>query len=245
MAAGSASTSGVASWADTSSYWRASSSSLASRPWSSVIGGRHPGLSRAAAGPRTRADGVGLDGRRAACAVDAAGPWPGPRRARRRRGRPRRSRRAAASGRAARSRLPAGTSEPSARIASSMATIATSIMSSVGCLVVIFWTRMPGPHDHPDDRVGAVPGAQPQQLVAHRGDHRDEQDPARDHDQRRLAADEAEHEDRQQDHDHQELGAAARVGGRVLADVSRGRAGRRARARGSSCARRRGTGTRA
>ncbi len=25
-----------------------------------------------------------------------------------------------------------------------MATIATSIMSSVGCLVVIFWTRIPG-----------------------------------------------------------------------------------------------------
>ena len=100
-----------------------------------------------------------------------------------------------------------------------MATIATSIMSSVGCLVVIFWTRIPGHMITRTTGLDRCRAPEPEQLVAHRGDHRDEQDPARDHDQRRLAADEAEHEDRQQDHDHQELGAAARMGGRVLADV--------------------------
>ena len=44
----------------------------------------------------------------------------------------------------ARSRPPSGMASPSALIASSSDTIATSIMSSVGCLVVIFWTRIPG-----------------------------------------------------------------------------------------------------
>ena len=41
-------------------------------------------------------------------------------------------------------RCPAGTASPSARIACSIDTIATSIMSSVGCLVVIIWIRIPG-----------------------------------------------------------------------------------------------------
>ena len=43
-----------------------------------------------------------------------------------------------------------------------------------------------------------------------------------DHDQRRLPADQGEREDRQEDHDDQELGAAALVGGRVLADLADG-----------------------
>ena len=66
-----------------------------------------------------------------------------------------------------------------------------------------------------------MPRAEAQQLVADGGDDRDQQDPARDHDQRRLAADQAERQDREQDHHHQELRAAARVGGGVLADVLR------------------------
>ena len=39
---------------------------------------------------------------------------------------------------------PSGSGSPSAVSASSIDTIATSIMSSVGCLVVIIWTRIPG-----------------------------------------------------------------------------------------------------
>ena len=113
-------------------------------------------------------------------------------------------------------RAPAGTGSPSASSAYSIETIATSIMSSVGCLVVIFWTGA-RVEQHLDDRVRAVAGAEFEQLVADRRDDRDEQDPARDH-RRRLPADEAEREDREQDHDDQELGAAALVGGRVLAD---------------------------
>ena len=77
----------------------------------------------------------------------------------------------------------------------------------------------PGGHDRPDDRVRPVPGAEPEQLVADRGDDRDEQDPAGDHHDRRLPPDQAERDDRQGDDDDEELGPAARVGGRVLADL--------------------------
>ena len=52
----------------------------------------------------------------------------------------------------------------------------------------------------------------------------------------------AEHQDAQDDEDDQELGAAAWVRGGVLAHVLDRRADPRARARGWSCARRRGTG---
>ena len=47
-------------------------------------------------------------------------------------------------GRCAKSPEPAGTVSPSASSACSIDTMATSIMSSVGCLVVIIWTRRPG-----------------------------------------------------------------------------------------------------
>ena len=60
--------------------------------------------------------------------------------------------------------------------------------------------------------------AEPEDLVADRRDHRDEQDPADDHHDRRLPADQREGEDRQEDDDDEELGAAALVRGRVLAD---------------------------
>ena len=63
-----------------------------------------------------------------------------------------------------------------------------------------------------------MPRAEPQDLVADRGDDRDQQDPAGDHHDRRLPPDQAEREDRQRDHDDEELRAAARVRGRVLAD---------------------------
>ena len=59
-----------------------------------------------------------------------------------------------------------------------------------------------------------------------------------------LPADERERDDREHDHDDEELGAAALVRGRVLADLVDGRADRPPRGRGSSCARRRGTGRR-
>ena len=75
---------------------------------------------------------------------------------------------------------------------------------------------------HPHDRVGAMRAPEPQDLVADRGDDRDQQDPAADHHQRRLPADQAERDDRQEDDHDQELGAAALVGGRVLADLGRG-----------------------
>ena len=70
-----------------------------------------------------------------------------------------------------------------------------------------------------DERVRAVARPELEDLVADRGDDRDEQDPAGDHDERRLPADEREREDRQEDDDDEELGAAALVGGRVLADL--------------------------
>ena len=74
-------------------------------------------------------------------------------------------------------------------------------------------------HEHLDDRVLPVPRAELEDLVADRGDDRDQQDPADDHDERLLPADEAEREDRQEDDDDEELRAAALVGGRVLADL--------------------------
>ena len=55
-------------------------------------------------------------------------------------------------------------------------------------------------------------------LVADRGKHRDADEPAQDHDERLLLADQREREDRQQHKDHQELRPAAMVGRRVLAD---------------------------
>ena len=64
----------------------------------------------------------------------------------------------------------------------------------------------------------AMARPEPQDLVADRRDDRDEQDAAGDHDQRVLPADERERDDRQEDDDDQELGAAALVRGRVLAD---------------------------
>ena len=64
-----------------------------------------------------------------------------------------------------------------------------------------------------------MPRAPAQDLVADRRDHRDQQDPAEDHHERLLPADEAERDDRQDDDDDEELRAAARVGRRVLADL--------------------------
>ena len=79
-----------------------------------------------------------------------------------------------------------------------MDAMATSIMSSVGCLVVMPWSQMPGGTVPRTSAVVAVPRPEPQQLVGDRGDDRDEQDPADDDDQRASAPDQrAEHEDGQ------------------------------------------------
>ncbi len=114
------------------------------------------------------------------------------------------------SGSRSRMPLPAGRVSPSATSACSIETIATSIMSVDRLLVVIIWTRMPAVHDRPDDRVGAIARTRPKELVADGGDDRDEHDPAADHDQRLLPADQAEGHDRERDDDHEELGPAAR-----------------------------------
>ena len=101
-----------------------------------------------------------------------------------------------------------------------MDTIATSIISSVGRLVVIFWTRIPGVHHDLDDRVRPVPAAEPEELVADGGNDRDQDDPAQDRAQQGLPADQAEGHDREDHDDHQELGAAARVGRRIRRTAS-------------------------
>ena len=59
----------------------------------------------------------------------------------------------------------------------------------------------PGEHDRAHDRVAAEPRPELEDLVADGGDHRDEQDPAPDHDERLLLADQREREDREQDED--------------------------------------------
>ncbi len=56
-----------------------------------------------------------------------------------------------------------------------METIATSIMSSVGWRVVIVWTQMPGDHSQRTNGVASVPRAEPEDLVADRGDDGDQQ----------------------------------------------------------------------
>ena len=61
-------------------------------------------------------------------------------------------------------------------------------------------------------------GTEPQDLVADGRDDRDQQQPAANHHQRLLPPDERKRDDREQDHDDQEFGAAALVGGWVLAD---------------------------
>ena len=75
---------------------------------------------------------------------------------------------------------------------------------------------------HLDQRVRAVPRPEPEDLVADRGDDRDQQHAAADHDQRLLPADQGERDDREQDHDDQEFRAAALVRGWVLADLADG-----------------------
>ena len=70
-----------------------------------------------------------------------------------------------------------------------------------------------------DDRVRPVPRPPAEDLVADGGEDRDEDDPAHDIDQRILLADQGEGDDREGDDDDQELGSAARMGGRVAPDV--------------------------
>ena len=48
-----------------------------------------------------------------------------------------------------------------------MDTIATSIMSSVGCFVVIVWTQIPGAKSQRTRATVAVARAEPEELVAH------------------------------------------------------------------------------
>ena len=100
----------------TSSYWRATSASLASR---SLTPGRRVGR-------QGRTGGAVAVGR----SVAARHRVPAPARD--------------ASARCSNSAEPAGIDSPSASSACSIETIATSIMSSVGCFVVIIWTRRPG-----------------------------------------------------------------------------------------------------
>ena len=193
---GSATTSGLDSSAWTSSYWRAISASLASRS-----------LMSATAAHRIRGS--------------ARGRWPvggGRGRGGRRRARAR-ARPACAS---ARARASASRPGPGCRrraSASSIEAMATSIMSSVGRLVVIIWTRMPGYMSTLTTGLPRYLRPELEDLVADRGDDRDEQQAADDHHDRRLPADQRERDDREQDHDDEELGAAALVGGRVLADL--------------------------
>ena len=137
---------------------------------------------------------------------------------------------------------PPGSPRRRPRAPRSIDTMATSIMSSRRLLRRDLLDEQARVEQHLDDRVLPMPGAEPEDLVADRRDDRDEQDPADDHHDRLLPADQGERDDREQDHDDEELGAAALVRGRVLADLARPSAGRRPRARGSSCARRRGTG---
>ena len=96
-----------------------------------------------------------------------------------------------------------------------METIATSIWSSVGCLVVIIWTRMPGHMMTFTIGFARFLRSPPEDLVADAARTGIEQDPAADHDQRVLPADQAERDDRQGDQDHEELRTAARVCGRI------------------------------
>ena len=188
--AGSAWTSGVVSCAATSSYWRARSASLPSRPVSVIVapsaGERRVDRDRRAASPSAARGVASRRARRPAAASSAsviartaAAVSPG-----------------SGIGSRARSRPPAGTS---------LAVGAERLLHGhdrdldhvVGRLLGRdHLDEDPGLHQHLDDRVAAVPGAEAQHLVADRGDHRDQQDPARDHHQRRLPADEAEGDDR-------------------------------------------------
>ena len=92
-------------------------------------------------------------------------------------------------------------------------------MSSVGRLVVIIWTRMPGNMITRMTGLWRIRRPDLEHLVADRRQDRDGDEPAHDHHERLLLADQREREDRQQDEDDQELGAAAVMGGRVLADL--------------------------
>ena len=98
-------TSGRDSSAWTSSYWRATSASFASRSLMTPVAGRS-----------ARTGSASVDGR-----------CPRPRIGSRSNG-----------------VEPSGDGSPSASSACSIDTMATSIMSSDGCFVVIIWTRRPG-----------------------------------------------------------------------------------------------------
>ena len=69
------------------------------------------------------------------------------------------------------------------------------------------------------ERVPPVTGSGAQDLVTDRRDDRDQHDPAADHDEGTLPADEREGDDGQGDDDDEKFRAAALVGGRVLADL--------------------------
>ena len=81
-------------------------------------------------------------------------------------------------GRAA-SRLPSGAGSPFAASASRIDAMATSIIESSGCLVVIAWSQMPGRNSQRTAQFWRCRGAPAEDLVGDGGDHRDEQDAAR------------------------------------------------------------------
>src|SRR3972149_5028856 len=82
----------------------------------------------------------------------------------------------------------------------------------------------PAPSPAPVWAPAGVASAEAQQLVAQRGDDRDEQDPPHDADQQVLPGQEAEDEDADDHEAHEERGAGARVGGGMAADVVEGQA---------------------
>ncbi len=133
------------------------------------------------------------------------------------RSRPRPGPRPPSSGRHARTALPSGISFPSATRACWSETIATSIMSSVGWLVVIIWTQIPGDHSQRTRAWSRWRAPSWSDLVADGGDDRDQDDARHDQPHRRQLADDGEGQDRDDQDDDQELGAAARMRGGVLA----------------------------
>ena len=96
------------------------------------------------------------------------------------------------------------------------------------------------PHQDARDRVRFERAAEANDLVRHRGDERDEDDPRQDAQPEVGVADGREHEDADDDDREQEARAAADVGGGVSLDRLRLPVGRRAPAHVWSCARRRG-----
>ena len=117
------------------------------------------------------------------------------------------------------SQLPSGAVSPLAARASCIEQMATSIIESSGCLVVMRLEPDAGQEEPAPDRVLATLGTPLEDLVRDRRDDRDEQDATEDGDPQLGPGEEAEEQDADEDEDDQELGAAARVRGGEAADV--------------------------